>query len=110
MYRNNHSDTAGVNQKKGALVSLTRTGAGWVLSEVLSREQERDLQGSEGQEAALVGKIQEVKTCEGSGTVFVFTELVYYVHAEKHKQRVRQKRPIAAKTGYDPALMSWKIV
>lgn len=57
MYRNNHSDTAGVNQKKGALVSLTRTGAGWVLSEVLSREQERDLQGSEGQEAALVGKI-----------------------------------------------------
>lgn len=46
-------------------VSFTWTGAGRVLAEVLSREQERDLQGREGQEAALVGEIQEVETCEG---------------------------------------------
>lgn len=57
------------------LVSLTRTGACRVLAKVLSREQERDLQGREGQEAALVGKIQVVKTCEGNDNMFVFTEL-----------------------------------
>lgn len=78
-----HTGAAGLNRKKGALVSLTRTGACRVLAEVLSREQERDLQGSEGQEAALVGKVQEVKTCEGNDNVFVFTEL----HAEKYEQR-----------------------
>lgn len=73
----NHHTSA--NKKQGALVSLTWTGAGGVLAEVLSREQERDLQGSEGQEAALVGKIQEVKTCEGSGNAFVTAEPVRYV-------------------------------
>lgn len=60
-----HTDTAGVNQNKGLLVWLTWTGAARVLAEVLSREQEGDLQGRERQEAALVGDIQEVKTCEG---------------------------------------------
>lgn len=49
----------------GVSVSFTWAGAGRVLAEVLSREQERDLQGREGQEAALVGEIQEVETCEG---------------------------------------------
>lgn len=81
-----HIDAKDAIQEKGVLGSFTWTGAGWVLAEVLSWEQEGDLQGREGQEAALVGKIQQLKTCERSGTVF--TELLFYVNS-KRKQRMR---------------------
>lgn len=68
---------------------LTWTGACRVLAEVLSREQEGDLQGREGQEAALVAEIQEVKACEGSSSMFGVRELVSFVPAQKYKQRER---------------------
>lgn len=41
---------------------LTWTGDSWVVGELLSREQEHDLQRGDGQERDLVWEIQEVKT------------------------------------------------
>lgn len=51
---------------KNKLVGLlTWTGDGWVVGELLSREQEHDLQRGGRQERDLVWEIQEVKTWEG---------------------------------------------
>lgn len=41
---------------------LTWTGDGWIVRELLSREQEHDLQRGGRQERELVWEVQEVKT------------------------------------------------
>lgn len=51
---------------------FTWTGAGGVEGELLCWEQEHDLQPRDRQQGALVGEIQEVKTCEGDGVMNVF--------------------------------------
>lgn len=48
--------------KRKLIGLLTWTGDGWVGGELLSREQEHDLQRGGRQEGELVREIQEVKT------------------------------------------------
>ena len=50
---------------------FTWTGACWVIGELLSWEQKHDLQRGDGQQRALVGKTQELKTWNNNNTTLL---------------------------------------